>query len=287
MPETHGGGTDAVRGTLHIRVLGGLRVDGVAASALGSRKGRTVLKYLALRNGLPTSVDALIDATWPDGAPSDPPAQIAVLVSRLRATLGRDAIHHHDGTYQLVAATVDLDQLAAAATAATATTAEDPAALDAIAATLAACQGGLLPGDDADWVVDARRRADEMIAALRHRGAALALRSGRAELAAAWSADALAADPFDEEALRQLMLAEQRRGRPAVGLKAYAALRRTLIDELGVSPSAETEAVHLALLGSDAPSRSDPAPVPPPAARAVAARSPIVGRRAELRSLLD
>jgi DNA-binding SARP family transcriptional activator len=55
--------------------------------------------------------------------------------------------------------------------------------------------------------------------------------------------------PLRESGARLLMEVMERRGNPAEALLAYEALRMRLRDELGVAPSAETQALHRALLG--------------------------------------
>ena len=54
-------------GELRIRLLGGLEVEGIAPTALGSRKARTLVKLLALRRGTAVSADAIVEALWPGG----------------------------------------------------------------------------------------------------------------------------------------------------------------------------------------------------------------------------
>src|SRR5438045_2649207 len=49
---------------MRVRVLGGLAVEGVDLTRLGSRKARRVLARLALARGAPVSVDALIETVW-------------------------------------------------------------------------------------------------------------------------------------------------------------------------------------------------------------------------------
>ena len=80
---------DPVAG-LRVRVLGGFDVDGIPAPRLGSRKGRTLLKVLALARGRPVPVDRLVDALWPNSPPARPAEQVAVLVSRLRTAAAAD-----------------------------------------------------------------------------------------------------------------------------------------------------------------------------------------------------
>ena len=57
---------------LRIRLLGGLVVDGYSERDLGSRKGRTLLKRLAVGRGGFVSIDQLVDALWGDEPPSKP-----------------------------------------------------------------------------------------------------------------------------------------------------------------------------------------------------------------------
>jgi DNA-binding SARP family transcriptional activator len=71
----------------------------------------------------------------------------------------------------------------------------------------------------------------------------------------------LAADPYDETALRALMEALTRSGRPASALAAYSGARERLAEDLGAAPSTETEALHTAILLGELPlpeCRTDP-----------------------------
>jgi DNA-binding SARP family transcriptional activator len=81
---------------LSIQVLGPFVVtrDGmpVPAHELASRKGRTLLKLLLARRGGVVPAEVLAEALWGDRPPADPDANLATLVSRLRAVLGPDAI---------------------------------------------------------------------------------------------------------------------------------------------------------------------------------------------------
>ena len=98
--------------SLAVRVLGDFGVDGIEPQALGSRKTRLALHLLALGGGRAVPADVLIDALW-DGAPRARPAdQLAVLIGRLRAVLGRDRIEHADGGYLVRCDWLDAAELA-------------------------------------------------------------------------------------------------------------------------------------------------------------------------------
>jgi DNA-binding SARP family transcriptional activator len=109
----------------------------------------------------------------------------------------------------------------------------------------------LLPELDDVWLGTWRRQ----IATLRHRGLRLASIAhtgwGNHDEAIHLATSAIADDPYDEESHRLLMAALLAAGNCAAALRAYSRCRRTLADELGVSPSAETEALYLRLLSPE------------------------------------
>ncbi|MBA2279953.1 MAG: winged helix-turn-helix domain-containing protein, partial [Acidimicrobiia bacterium] len=96
---------------MRVRVLGGLSVDGVPERELGSRKGRTLLKVLALARGAPVTVDRLAEVLWGDRQPARPADQVGVLVSRLRGVLGAERLPRADAGYALVTEWLDVDEL--------------------------------------------------------------------------------------------------------------------------------------------------------------------------------
>ena len=90
---------------------------------------------------------------------------------------------------------------------------------------------------------------------------------------------AVVAEPLDERARGQLMLALYRDGRQADALARYREGRQTLVGQVGIEPGAELRALEQAIL------RHDPALVLPPESEAVAeiggapADSPPAARR--------
>ena len=109
-------------------------------------------------------------------------------------------------------------------------------------------RGPLLANEDGEWVDLERARFERLLARVRLVGAEALLGCGQPLEAAVHAEEALTHDPYDEHALRLLMRAHADAGRPASALARYAATRELLADELGVSPSAETEALHTAIL---------------------------------------
>ncbi|PVZ08863.1 ATP-binding protein [Actinomycetospora cinnamomea] len=287
-----------------VRVVGGLAVhDGAdvacpgAPIALPGRKARRLLAMLVAARGRSVSATAAVAELWGARPPRRPEDNVAVLVSRLRAGLGADAVVGGRDGYRLggePAVRVDLDLVVRhAADVREATTAGDPArALRAAEAGLdLLARGEALEGEaDADWVGALRAEAEDLRRALRHGLAEAALAVGDPPRAVAAASSAAAADPLDDTAHRLLMSAHHAAGQPARALRAYERLRATLAEELGVDPAPETRERHLAILRGRAPAAPGPRPtVGPPVDRrgaATTARPDVVGRDDELARLV-
>ena len=218
-----------------------------------------------------------MEAVWPTRRPAQPDRDLHVLVSRARTVVGADRVERRDGGYALVADWWDVAELASLAREA----ARRSEAGDAVGArtaaegALALVRGPLLADEaDAEWAAEARSAADTAVAEVRRVAAAAALATGQVGDAAAYAAEALRSDPYDEAALRTLMRAHAAAGRPASALAEFARARELLAEELGVDPAPETRALHEELLREDSPPVSMPE-------RA----DGLVGRTAELRTL--
>jgi DNA-binding SARP family transcriptional activator/tetratricopeptide (TPR) repeat protein len=265
---------------LRVRTLGPFEIEGLSERAVGSRKARTLVKVLALARGAPVASDVLIEALWPGAAPAHPADQVSVLVSRLRSVLGADRLRHVDAGYALHADWLDLTEFDARAADAMARLRAGGFA-GASAAALAALQlvrGPLLADEDGVWADVERTRFERLLVRVRLVGAEALLGCAQPLDAAAQAEEALAYDPYDEHALRLLMRAHVDAGRPASALARYAATRQLLVEELGVNPTAETEALHTAILLNDADADR-------PAPATIHERHDLIGREGELGQL--
>ncbi|HEU5003992.1 MAG TPA: BTAD domain-containing putative transcriptional regulator [Actinomycetota bacterium] len=236
---------------LRIRLLGDLRVEGLDAAALGSRKARTLVAALALGRSRPVGVDVLVDILWPEGAPADPAHQVAVLVSRLRRVLGAGRLARSGAGYTLACDWVDVVALGDLADEAERRfqAGAFAAARTAAGAALAMVRGPFLAGEaDAEWAAAERAAASRAIGRAQRVGASAALAAGEPLVAAELAEQALARDGYDEAALRTLMAALGASGRPASALAAYARFAERLAEDLGTDPGAETSDLHAALL---------------------------------------
>ncbi len=230
---------------LSVRVLGAFAVDGLDERAIGSRKARMLLKILACERGGPVSADRIAEALWADELPSKPADQISVLVSRLRSVLG-GRIPRSDAGYNLRYDWLDLDELVERSREAAARLAAGQfgAARAASAAALRLMDGRILGDEDAAWADRVRTEIDRAVADARHTGARAALAVGACADAIGLGRAALDHDPYDEVALRLVMRAHTRLGRPGSALEIYAAFKARIVDAFGIGPTAETEQTH-------------------------------------------
>jgi DNA-binding SARP family transcriptional activator len=259
---------------LRFRVLGpfGVVMDGVPLDdhAIGSRKGRTVLKLLVLERPHVVSVDRIADVVWSDAPPDDAERHVAPLVSRLRRVLGSDAIVGGRDGYRVATGdrvSVDLDEAFRLVDEAEVRGSHGEHPLGAVAAAQALDllgTGSILEEEPfAEWAEPARAAAQQLL----RRGRRAAWQSAHAlgdhDAALEAATAALVDDPMDEEAVRAVMRAHRGRGSTAAALAAFEAVRAELASELGADPSPETTALHLAILRGDPHEEDRPVETPP------------------------
>src|SRR5664279_2855845 len=237
--------------SLSVRVLGEFSVDGLEPAALGSRKARTVLRLLALGRGGFVPGPAIIAALWGQRPPSRPADQLSVLVSRLRAVLGRERLEHGDSGYRLRYDWLDADELTALSAEARRRLADGNArgAAAAASAALSLIRGEV--GSDGvlgDWADAALADLERLVVRSRRDAASALAAAGNWLQASDLATAAVEHDPYDEDSLRLLMRANVAGGRVGAALAAYARARERLADDLGADPSPETEALHAAIL---------------------------------------
>ncbi|HEY2706078.1 MAG TPA: BTAD domain-containing putative transcriptional regulator [Candidatus Dormibacteraeota bacterium] len=259
--------------------------------ALPGGRAAALLRLLVLHRGEVVDVHRIVDALWTDAPPDQAPRVVASLVSRLRQALGRGRIRGGPTGYTLDrdGCTVDLDEAAAMVREAEvqAAAARSPLAGLAAAQALELLGSGRLGGEDDEAVpVDAaRREAERLVRRSRRVQWTAALRLGEHSAALSAAEAAVDADPLDEEAHRAVMRAHHAAGRLGAALDAHRRLNTVLADELGIGPSAESRALHHALLRSQPlPEESGPALPSAPGAEP-GGQALLVGRARELAHL--
>ena len=108
---------------------------------------------------------------------------------------------------------------------------------------------------------------------------------GYPEAATAAATEAVALEPYREHAYLQLIRAQAAAGNRAEALHTYERCRRLLAEELGVSPSPQTEAAYLAALGSESEASPARASVANPRRARRRARDALRPRRRRLHRL--
>ncbi|HEY0382892.1 MAG TPA: AAA family ATPase [Candidatus Elarobacter sp.] len=268
-----------------------LSLDGVALSAGGRPKVVPLLGYLLVHRGAPVSRRTVANALWPDEAEDEARANLRRHLNYLHALLppaadDRPWILASVGEVRWNPACnfqLDVDEF------------ERLAALaHRLADAVALYEGDLLADFEEEWLEVERARLktlyraalDALVASLR------AARDYAPAIAAAQRL--LADDPWRDDVLRTLMRLRHEAGDRAGALHEYERFARTLRDELGTEPMAETQAVYASIAHDAAPAGESRAPAPSGRAQfAVPQRDgaaaftslPFVGRSAELRAL--
>jgi DNA-binding SARP family transcriptional activator/WD40 repeat protein/tRNA A-37 threonylcarbamoyl transferase component Bud32 len=245
---------------MRVRVLGPLEVSGGDGRSidLGGPRQRRLLCALALARGEPVSEDRLIDAVWKsgDGLPESPRRALQTYISRLRATLGADAIRTFQSGYGLHPDTVEVDVTRFESLVVSAGRARDSGDVQGAAAAmseaLALWRGEpFVDLDDAAWAEPERRRLAERRLQAEEQHLALLLQCGALDEVVP-DAEALAArEPLREAPRRVLMVALYRSGRHAEALRVYHEYRRYLIDETGLEPSTELAELERRIVDQD------------------------------------
>jgi DNA-binding SARP family transcriptional activator len=244
---------------------------------LPSRQVRILLAFLACQRARPSSCDVLADLLWPDVVPPSWETSLKVLVSKLRRGLGALAparaappsIHARYGCYQLdlpADAWVDLDAARTALDEAEGALrrSRPEAAWGAANVAVAVGRRGFLPGESSTWAEEQRRDLERLLVRALDVYAATAVAIGQPALAVEASLEALRVDPLREPSWRGLMVAHDALGNRPEALSSFHRLRVRLREELGVSPSPETQAVFGRILRGPGSSLRSAVPDPGP-----------------------
>jgi DNA-binding SARP family transcriptional activator len=207
-----------------------------------------LLGLLLVRRGQPVGADSAIDALWGEGLPGNPSNALQVVVSRLRAALGAEAVVFGGG-YTLALEdpeAVDADRFARLADEGAAALGRgDPAAAaDALHAAMALWRGPALHELRYEsFAVGEVARLEEMRQACLESRLEADLALGRHERVLGELTALVAEYPLREPLRLQLVRALESSGRRAEALEAARGARRALADDLGLAPSPQLAAL--------------------------------------------
>jgi DNA-binding SARP family transcriptional activator len=229
--------------------------DGGVRLELGGARGQKVLAALLLVPNRVVPLTHLVDVAWDGEPPSTGKHQIQKSVGDLRAALGSPGMIVTDGPgYRLVLGAAALDLVTFERHVATARTAEPAEAVRLLRRALSLWRGPALAGLNSQALRVEAERLDERRVAVAQRCFALQLELGQHEQVITELSALVAANPFREQLVEQLMIALYRSNRQADALELYDRTRRLLADELGVHPGRSLRSAHQAILDQDSES---------------------------------
>lgn len=245
-------------GEVMFHLLGPVEVvfDGERVSIRAARQ-EIVLTMLLLEVGNIVGNDLLVDAIWGDTPPSTAKSQVQICVSQLRKVLSRsDAIslHTRRSGYVLEVPDGSLDlQRFRSLTARGAALAEQepPAAAALYRAALEIWRGEACAGVASQIVAQAATRLNESRRTALGDCIDLELRIGGHHQVIGELSELVAQQPLQERPRQQLMLALYRSGRSAEALGVYQAGRAIMLEDLGLEPSKEMQALQQSILAGD------------------------------------
>jgi DNA-binding SARP family transcriptional activator len=227
------------------------------------RQGRIAFVFLAANRHRSIHREELLGAIWRDDAPAQTETALDAILSKLRSLLKTAGLMPPDAgvtvsagtvTLQLPAATwVDLEAAANALDEAEGALRRNATAEAWSLANVAVVisRRPFLPDVEAPWIES--QRAALRALQMRALQCLVTVSANNAEplLAIQHAVEMVELEPFRETAYQLLMRMHAAAGDRAEALRVFAKCRELLRDELGVSPSPQTEAVYLEILRAE------------------------------------
>ena len=250
-----------------LRGVGARREDGGDVVIAGSGL-QALLALLALAVPNSVSDDRLIDELWGDNQPGNPDNALQAKISQLRRLLGRDIVKRKGSGYLLDVEPGDVDAvrlevLVRDGRAASSDGDWSAATKDFTTALDLHHREPFRELADFRFARTAATRIEELVLAAIEGLADCRLNLGQHADAIAPLIDAVREHPYRERFHAQLMLALYRCGRQAEAMRAYKAARDALVEDLGLEPGSELQALQKAMLEHDQSLIGARSPVPP------------------------
>ncbi|MGM1064609.1 BTAD domain-containing putative transcriptional regulator [Saccharothrix sp. Mg75] len=247
---------------MQIGMLGPFEVradDGVPAEVPGARL-RALLAALALEPGRVVPRATLVDWIWGGRPPSDAANALQRLASRLRRVLPDGVVDGQAGGYRLAVEPDSVDAVRFERLVTRARTGGEPRRAELLREALGLWRGAALEdvglSDSAAFDAAVTRLDGLRLTALEDRFEA-EVRLGLGAEPVAELTGLVAAHPLRERLVAALMRALGAAGRSTEALEVYQRTREALADALGVDPSPELSALHVALLRGEVGRREE------------------------------
>lgn len=259
MPDHPEPGARGKIGRVQIGMLGPFEVrtdDGVTADVPGARL-RGLLIALALEPGHVVPKTALVDWIWGEHPPAEAANALQRLVSRLRKALPDGSVEGQPDGYRLKVDPDAVDAVRFERLVTRARTEDDPRLLrEAVGLWRGAAMQDVGLVESEAFAAAVTRLEALRLTAVEDRFDA-EIGAGRGADLVAELTDLVAAHPVRERLVAALMRALAAAGRDTEALLVYQRTREALADALGVDPSPELAAVHVALLRGELTRRKE------------------------------
>src|SRR5262245_49000873 len=226
-------------------------------AALPGRQGRLVFAYLATNLHRTVARAELTDVLWGDSPPRGADTTLSAVLSRVRSLLRKTSfgagVSVPNGAVSLhlpLDAWLDIEGAANAVDEAEGAHRRGDVMAAWSHGNVAASitRRAFLPAEDAPWIEKQRQRLASVLVRSLQCLSAVSAESGDLESAVQYTAQVIELEPFLETAYHQLMKLHVRRGNTAEALRVFADCRERLRDELGASPSPDSDRFHLSIL---------------------------------------
>lgn len=227
---------------------------------LAGRQGRIAFVYLVVHRTAPVSRDALVDIIWPDDPPAELESALSAILSKVRGALKQAGIPGASLELRMGAITlrlpsdtqVDVENAANAIDEAEGQWRRHDArrAWANANVAVAVTSRPFLARESAPWIETQRQRLRTVLCRGLDLLAAISVANGETSLGLHYATELVRLEPFRETGYQQLMRLHAQLGNRGEALRVFAGLREMLRDELGTSPSPQTEAVYMEILNA-------------------------------------
>lgn len=227
---------------------------------LPGRQGRLAFVYLAAPPARAAGRSELVSAIWGDEPPRELESALNAILSKLRRALKQVGLMAPETTIETRHGSValrlpadgwiDLEEAANAIDEADGAWRRGDLSTTWAQANVAVSVGRrpLLPDLDAPWIETRRAAHRAMLVRALERLSDVSRVNGEPDLAIQYAIEVLELEPFREPAYRRLMRLHADAGNRAEALRVFGRCREWLREELGASPSPQTEAIFLEIL---------------------------------------
>lgn len=227
---------------------------------LSGRQGRLAFVFLAIDLHRVVSRDELVAAIWPDAQPNEVEVALSAILSKLRASLRKAGLLNDDAGIDVRLGSVELRlppetwiDVEAAANAVDEAegalrTGDRQHAWGLSNVAVSITRRPFLPDEEAPWIENRRSKLRTVLARGLQCLSTISAAHGEESLAVQYANEIVDLEPFRETAYQQLMRLHVQMGNRAEALRVFGRCRELLKEELGASPSPETEALFLKIL---------------------------------------